>query len=274
MSWLKRNWLKLVASVLVLIGYTAVILPYAVDEYSRIGQSMTITGYEDKVKSLNQQQIDDAFTASAAYNKKIAEQQKMTPYAYSDEVTMDSDYLSLPVAGSEEICTIVIPKINVNIPVGHGTGDNLLQTMAGHLYGTSLPTGGESTHAVIAAHTALRESEMFSRLDELKEGDQITVKVLGQTHLYEIDQIKIVYPDEADQYLQVKDGQDLITLYTCTPYGINTHRLLVRAHRIADPVQEESGTLNIVSGSTKPILILAGMIALPILLIILINKKL
>lgn len=262
------------ASLLILIGYALMILPTAADVYSRIGQTATIAGYQNAVDSMSEEEIAEAKQRSIEYNQKIAEKQASEYYHYSATTDYDPDYLSLPVKGSNDMCTIVIKKINVNLPVGHGTTDELLQNEPGHLYGTSLPVGGDSTHTVVAAHSALRSSEQFTRLDELVEGDYFDVKVLGETHRYLIDQIIVCLPEECDQYMQIVPGKDYFTLYTCTPYGINTHRLLVRGHRIADPVMDsDTGHTSetVVTDRYKPVIELTLIIAVPIALVILAN---
>ena len=264
---------RIFASILTLFGYACCIMPFAVDTYARIGQTATISGYEEVVDTLDEEQVEKAFEESTIYNNKIYEKNEF--YRYYNTTDYDSQYLNLPIA-SDEMCTIVIKKININIPVGHGTTDELLQREAGHLYGTSLPTGGVNTHSVIAAHTALRSSELFSRLEELEKGDYIDIEVLGETHRYEVDQIVVCDPEDCNEYLQIEEGRDLITLYTCTPYGINTHRLLVRASRIDDPVINKNVLgLNIEKvvsvKSTKEILTLAALIGLPIIAVVVIN---
>lgn len=269
-----NRMLRWAASLLILIGYTLMILPTVADMYSRIGQTATIIGYQDAVNSMTDEEIAEAKQRSIEYDKKIAEQQASEFYHYSATTDYDPDYLSLPVSGSNDMCTIVIRKINVNLPVGHGTTDELLQSEPGHLYGTSLPVGGDSTHAVVAAHSALRSSEQFTRLDELQEGDYFDVVVLGEVHRYLIDQIVVCLPDECDQYLQVVPGKDYFTLYTCTPYGINTHRLLVRGHRIADPVMNENtgaDSATVVTDRYKPVIEFALIIIVPITLLIIAN---
>ena len=272
----KELFLRIFASVLLIFGYTCCVLPVGIDTYSRIGQTATISGYDDSISMMSDEELAEAWQKSNEYNQKIYEQQQEEPYVYTTNVVYDEDYLKLPVETNREIGTIVIKKINVNVSTGHGTDDELLQKEAGHLYGTSLPTGGINTHSVIAAHSALQSSELFTRLDELEKGDYIDIKVLNQTHRYVIDQIITCLPDECNQYLQIEEGKDLITLYTCTPYGINTHRLLVRGSRIEDPVEDKnteglSTIMSVFTDNTKEILKLAGLIIFPIVLVVLLN---
>ena len=137
---------------------------------------------------------------------------------------------------------IEIPSVDIYLPVGHGTSDVTLDTMAGHMHGTSLITGGESTHAVITAHTGLQSAKLFDNVDRLETGDDFFIYVLGETHRYVVDDIRTVLPEDADQYLGVEDGKDYVTLYTCTPYGVNDHRLLVRGTR-RDAENSEGDTI-------------------------------
>ena len=268
------NWIiRLFASILILFGYGCCILPTALDTYSRIGQTATISGYTSMVENLTEDEKNEAFQKTREYNQKLYE--KGEYYIYSSTTDYDEDYLNLPTSNNE-LCAIVINKININLSVGKGTSEETLQKEAGHLYGTSLPVGGENTHTVIAGHTALRSSEMFSRLEELEKGDYIDVIILGETHRYIVDQITICLPEEANDYLQIEEGKDLLTLYTCTPYGINTHRLLIRASRTDDPITNiNSNGLNteetVLTKSTKEIIKLIAIIGLPIILVVVVN---
>lgn len=269
---LKKSVIRIIGSVLLYAGYMLIATPFIVDQYSRIGQTATINAYNKSVSNLTQQQIADQLEQCITYNENLTEKYKNELYHYSSKTDYDDQYLKLPVEENEQICTLIIPKINVNLPVGHGTSDELLQTMAGHLYGTSLPVGGNSTHAVIAAHSGLRTSELFSRLDELEIGDEINVRILGEQYTYKVNQIKIVLPDECDQYLQIVPDKDLITLYTCTPYGINTHRLLVQAERTDDLIINHTNSLmSIKNEGAKPLLIIAGITVLPVIILIITN---
>ena len=225
------------------------------------------------VENLTEDEKNEAFQKAREYNQKLYE--KSEYYIYSSTTDYDEDYLNLPTSNNE-LCAIVINKININLSVGKGTSEETLQKEAGHLYGTSLPVGGENTHTVIAGHTALRSSEMFSRLEELEKGDYIDVIILGERHRYIVDQITICLPEEANDYLQIEEGKDLLTLYTCTPYGINTHRLLIRASRTDDPITNiNSNGLNteetVLTKSTKEIIKLIAIIGLPIILVVVVN---
>ena len=163
---------------------------------------------------------------------------------------------------------IEIPSIDVHLPIYHGTDDAVLQIAVGHLEWTSLPVGGESTHCVLSGHRGLPSARLFTDLDQLKEGDYFMLNILDETLTYEVDQIRIVEPQETDDLLIV-EGEDLVTLVTCTPYGINTHRMLVRGRRIAT---EEVRAVRRVTADAIQIepIIVAPFVALPILLVLLI----
>ena len=164
---------------------------------------------------------------------------------------------------------ITISKIGVELPICHGTGDSVLQITAGHLEGTSLPVGGASTHAVISAHRGLPSAKLFTNLDQLEVGDTFTITVLDRVLTYEVDKISIVLPTETDE-LKITEGKDYVTLMTCTPYGINTHRLLVRGRRVETPDQYKHLRVTAEALKIEPIIV-APVMALPMLLILLIG---
>lgn len=238
--------LKNFSFTLFIIGYLFLTSPYLVDQYSRINQTQTIEGYENNIVSKAQLELDEAFNKTVAYNEKVYKKQLETPFIYEGQYASvkDDEYNSLPLSDTSEIGMIEIPQLNIDMPIGHGTSDELLQKEVGHIYGTSLPVGGENTHAVLAGHSALQEAEIFTRLNEMKIGDEFQIKVLGRTLYYKVDQIKTVLPEDADQYLQISPGKDYVTLYTCTPYGINTHRLLIRGERIEENNMDIAKTEN------------------------------
>ena len=264
----KKSVIRIFGSILLYVGYILIIMPFIFDQYSRIGQTAQIRTYDNLIDNLDDEIIQRQFALSSDYNAKLSEKYADEMYRYSSTTNYDEEYLQLPLNDNEQICTIIIPKINVNLPVGHGTQDDLLQVMAGHLYGTSLPVGGPSTHAVIAAHSGLRSSELFSRLDELVIGDEIDILVLNELHSYKVKEINVVLPDECDQYMQIIPDEDLITLYTCTPYGINTHRLLVQAERVEDKVIEQDKSLSIFSDDFKPKIIISSLIIFPMICLV------
>ena len=199
-------------------------------------------------------QADDAFAAAQDYNKWLAESgqpilgEAKDPFAdvrggsrasvsdsgESDTQSGDAEYQSLLDSGGGVMGTISIPKISVKLPIYHGTSESALASGVGHLYGSSLPVGGKSTHAVLTGHRGLVEAAMFTRLDEMRVGDYFYIEVMGRTLGYQVDRITVIEPNDTSQ-LKIVPGEDRVTLMTCTPYGVNTHRLLVSATRSAIP---------------------------------------
>ena len=196
-------------------------------------------------------QARDQLRAATEYNAKLAASgqpvlgEAVDPFdiangssqasSQSDsKASKDAEYQSLLDTGNGVMGAVEIPKIDVDLPIYHGTGEDQLAMGVGHLYGTSLPVGGTSTHTVITGHRGLVRSPMFTRLDEMVKGDFIYLKVMGETLAYQVDDISVIKPDDTSK-LRVVDGQDRITLMTCTPYGVNTHRLLVSGHRVDIP---------------------------------------
>ena len=163
---------------------------------------------------------------------------------------------------------IEIPNIKCSLPIYHGTDEAVLQIAVGHIEGSSLPVGGVNTHCVLSGHRGLPSAKLFSDLDKLEEGDLFMIRTLDQTLTYEVDQIRIVLPEEIDD-LKIVEGEDLCTLVTCTPYGINTHRLLVRGHRVAN--QEDAENIRVTAEAMQvDTRIVAAFVAVPILLVLLI----
>ena len=272
---LKKKVLKLAISIIFITGYSLSILPFFRYTYDHIIQSTYISSYAKEVDSINSERIEKIKNDIVSYNETISSYHLNNFYRYSATLKYDDTYLSLPLNTTNEICTIIIPKININMMVGHGTSDELLQKEAGHLYGTSLPLPSGSTHSVITAHSGLRSAEMFSRLDELKLGDKIYVSILNETYVYEVVDINIVLPDECDQYLQVEKDKDLLTLYTCTPYGVNSHRLLVKTSFLSqiNNSEDTSEADFIKSYNTKNIIILIVMLLVPLIVLFMINGE-
>lgn len=263
---MSNKLLQTIAIIMMLVGYGLVSFPFISDQYSRIGQTASIVSYEKTMEAIE----DDGYTqiqqACDIYNQKIAEKQQEEYYHYDDTTNFSEDYLSWPVSGSD-IGTLYIPDLNITLPIGHGTSDETLQVKAGHLYGTSLPCGGESTHAVISGHSGLRTAEMFDNLSDLKIGDKAYIKISNRVLEYTVREINIVLPQEHDQYMQIEQGKDLLTLYTCTPYGINSHRLLVKCEHTDTEIieaEKQMEMVNIKVDSLKPKIIIGSMIVIPV----------
>ncbi|MCD7745425.1 MAG: class C sortase [Lachnospiraceae bacterium] len=229
-------------------GFLLVLYPVVGNLWNSYRQHRLANTYETAVESLDEDQYEELWEEAREYNASH------TPYSVPDAFAVsevlaeeeDEEYLVyeslLNVAGDGIMGYVEIPKIDIKIPIYHGTEDEVLAKGAGHLYGSSLPVGGEGTHAVIAAHRGLPSAPLFTDLDLLEEGDQFYLYILDDILAYEVDQILVVEPEETESLVQTP-GEDYVTLVTCTPYGVNTQRLLVRGHRVeytAERYEEEA----------------------------------
>ena len=216
--------------------------PLVANQWNNHRQKQLISNYESVVADKEAAgTIDYAaeMKKAEAYNDALRPSILPDSFAVAEAQTeADSSYEnSLNIAGDGMMGIVEIPKIAIKLPIYHGTGDEVLQKAAGHLEGSSLPIGGESTHAVISAHRGLPSASLFTDLDQLEIGDHFLIHVLDETLCYEVDQILVVDPEDTSA-LAVEDGEDLVTLLTCTPYGVNTQRLMVRGHRV--PYEEQA----------------------------------
>ena len=231
-------WLALTAASVLFV------YPSFTNALSEIEQATSIGGYEDKLHHYSEEELKAEKEKIIAYNKKIHQQQILTPFRYLGAVATDDEYESLLASGDGSgniMCIVDIPSIDVYLPVAHGTSDQILSYEAGHMYGSSLPYGGESTHAIIAAHTGLTTSRLFSDVKEMKEEDEFFIHILDEIHRYKVCEINVVPQGEEEApHLQIEEGRDLITLYTCSPNGVNDHRILVKGER-AYPDPEFNG---------------------------------
>ena len=239
---MKKKSSKIVIILIFLAGLSLLLYPFVANQWNNHRQKQLIGNYEsvisDKEAAGN---IDYAaeMKKAEAYNDALLPSILPDSFAVADASTeTDSSYEdSLNIAGDGMMGIVEIPKIAIKLPIYHGTGDEVLQKAAGHLEGSSLPIGGESTHAVISAHRGLPSASLFTDLDQLEIGDHFLIHVLDETLCYEVDQILVVNPEDTSA-LAVEDGEDLVTLLTCTPYGVNTQRLMVRGHRV--PYEEQA----------------------------------
>ena len=222
--------------IIFLAGLSLLLYPFVANEWNNYRQKRLISSYESKVSELESDgEIDyeAEWKRAEAYNKALLPSILPDSFAIasaSDEP--DEEYMScLDIAGDGMMGIVEIPKINIKLPIYHTTDEDVLAKAAGHLEGSSLPIGGKNSHAVISAHRGLPSASLFTDLDKLKEGDHFLLHILDDTLCYEVDQIEVVEPKQTDS-LAVEDGEDLVTLLTCTPYGVNSHRLLVRGHRV------------------------------------------
>ena len=224
---MKKTWPTVIVIVCFLIGLSLLLYPSVSNWWNSIHASSVIIDYAAAQKNLSDEECAALFDAAEAYNRSISEID--FPLMYYDQVEGYEQTLNLD--GSGVMGYLTIPKIDVKLPVLHGTSEGVLQKAVGHLEGTSLPTGGMGNHCVLSAHCGLPSARLFTDLDQMKTGDQFTLTVLNRELIYEIDQILTVEPQEVEALYPV-EGEDYCTLVTCTPYGVNSHRLLVRGRRI------------------------------------------
>lgn len=252
--------------VVILLGGVALLLyPTVSDYWNSFRQSQVIADYDDSVSSLSQEDYERIWNNAVEYNQRLLGGSHS--FTLSDDKRLD--YQSqLSVSGNGGVMGYIeIPTINVSLPVYHGTSESVLQVGVGHIEGTSLPVGGPSTHCVLSGHRGLPSATLFTNLDQLKEGDIFVLRILNETLTYEVDQIHIVLPAQVDD-LAIVEGKDYCTLVTCTPYGINSHRMLVRGHRTENVA---SDTVRVTSEAIQidPIIV-APITAVPMLLVLLI----
>lgn len=261
----KGNFTTLLLILVLLAGLSLLLYPSLSDYWNSFHQTRAIATYAEKVANLNQDQYDEIWAAAESYNASLTD--RVNAYLLSDAQKEEYQQL-LNVSGLGVMGYIEIPSIDCSLPIYHGTEESVLQIAVGHLEWSSLPVGGESTHCVLSGHRGLPSAKLFTNLDKLQTGDIFMLRVLDNVLTYEVDQILIVEPQETEA-LRIEEGKDYCTLVTCTPYGINTHRLLVRGHRI-DNI-EEAKTVRVTADAIQiePLLV-APVVAIPILLLLLI----
>ena len=244
---------NLVISIIFLAGLSLLLYPFVANQWNNYRQKQLLSGYEQVVSEKEAAEgIDyDAERKKAEdYNEALLPCVLPDSFALAESSGVDPVYMNtLNIAGDEMMGSVEIPKINIKIPIYHTTEEEVLNKGAGHLEGSSLPVGGANTHAVISAHRGLPSASLFTDLDQMKVGDHFLLHVLDETLCYEVDKISVVKPEDTSA-LAVEDGQDLVTLLTCTPYGVNTERLLVRGHRVPYVEEEVKEEKTVLSGSS------------------------
>lgn len=225
---MKKHMSNIILIVILIAGLSLLLYPTFSDYWNSIYQSRAIDSYESIVGNLNDETYEEIKNRAIKYNQVLASKEQNFDL---NEVELSEYMKQLKIEGSDVIASIEIPKINCKLPIYHGTDDNILQVAIGHLTGSSLPIGGNDTHCVLTGHRGLPSALLFSKLDQMEEGDFFVLRTLNEEITYEVDQISIVLPSDINE-LKIEEGKDLCTLLTCTPYGVNSHRLLVRGHRI------------------------------------------
>lgn len=263
---MKKGRLSTVLLILVfLVGLSLLLYPTLSDFWNTLHQSRAITEYASQVEQLDNSRYARLWEEARRYNEALTK--KADRYELSEEERLEYESL-LNVSGNGIIGYIEIPRIHCSLPIYHGADESVLQVAVGHVAGTSLPVGGPGTHSALSGHRGLPSAKLFSDLDELEEGDQFTLRILDESLTYQVDQILTVLPYELDA-LEIDPEKDYCTLVTCTPYGINSHRLLVRGHRVE--IEEVPETIPAVADTAGPdSLAVASLVVIPVLLLLLI----
>ena len=260
----RSNFTTFLLVVILFVGLSLLLYPTFSDYWNSFHQTKAITTYAQQVADLDEDKYDEIWSAAWDYNRSLLG--RSTGFAL-DEAQKEEYARLLDVSGLGVMGYIEIPEISVSLPIYHGTEESVLQIAIGHLEWSSLPVGGESSHCVLSGHRGLPSAKLFTNLDKLREGDVFLLRILDEVLTYEVDQILIVEPQETAA-LQIVEGEDLCTLVTCTPYGINSHRLLVRGHRIENAVEVKTIRVTADAIQIEP-LIVAPVLAMPILLVLL-----
>ena len=261
-TWMQRNLTNLILVLIALVGIGLIAYPSFADWWNSFHQARAVASYMEAVSNMDKEKYEKMLKEADDYNRALAK--TGTKFNLTDAEKKQYENI-LNVNDTGIMGYIDIPKIDIELPIYHGTSEKVLQVAVGHLEGTSLPVGGTSSHCVISGHRGLPSARLFTDIDKLVEGDTFTLTVLNRTVTYEVDQIRIVEPTDLSE-IQIKKGKDYCTLVTCTPYGINTHRLLVRGHR----VNNAQGDAMVIADALQiQSIFIAPFIAVPILILLL-----
>ena len=259
---MKNKLINIFLILALVAGLSLLLYPTVSDYWNSLHASQAVASYDKAVKSMDEGKYDELLQSARRYNRDLYLRGSL--FSLTDEER--EDYTGqLDIDGSGVMGYIEIPTIKVSLPIYHGTSDDVLQVAVGHLEWSSLPVGGESTHCVLSGHRGLPSAKLFTNLDQLDEGDLFVIRTLDEVLTYEVDRILIVLPGEV-QALAIEEGKDLCTLVTCTPYGVNSHRMLVRGHRVDN--QSEAVRLTADAIRIDPLLV-APIAAIPLLLALL-----
>ena len=262
---MKKNSTLIIPLLGLIVGLSLLLYPSLSNWWNSMHQSRAVASYVEQVANLDEDQYAHLWDEVWNYNRELTK--RPNSYILNDQQRERYDKL-LDVGGTGIMGYVEIPSIGVTLPLYHGTDETVLQIAVGHLEWTSLPVGGESSHCVVSGHRGLPSAKLFTDLDELVMGDIFMFRVLDEILTYEVDQILIVEPHETDALL-IEEGKDLCTLITCTPYGVNSHRLLVRGHRVEN--QQTAQTIRVTADAVQiePVIV-APILAIPMLLVLLI----
>ncbi len=236
-SKIKENIPFIFFTLLFLIGFGIMLYPVLSNALSQISYNETISSYEQSVSDENSSFYQSMIQEAVHYNEKLTTSSIVDVFS-DPEITNSEEYMDILNLNRDGVMGYIsIPKIDIKIPIYHGTSSEVLSKGVGHLEGSSFPVGGESTHAILSAHRGLPSARLFTDLDQLEVGDKFYIYILDQIYTYQVDQVLVIEPSETEA-LQIQDGKDLVTLVTCTPYGVNTHRLLVRGERVEELAEQ------------------------------------
>lgn len=262
---MKKHGSTILLFLILLIGLSLLLYPSFADWWNSFTQTKAIATYSEEVANLDEDKYTELWDAAWEYNRSLLSRNNV--YLLTDQ--QKEDYAALlNIGGNGIMGYIEIPDLKVTLPIYHGTDEGVLQVAVGHLEWTSLPVGGSSSHCVVSGHRGLPSARLFTDLDKMTEGDVFIFRILDEVLTYEVDQIRIVEPQQVEE-LQIEEGKDLCTLVTCTPYGINSHRLLVRGHRIDNIEEAKMVRVTADAIQIEPILV-APFVAAPMLLALLI----
>ena len=245
---MKKKIPGIIFGLMFLIGFGILVYPTVADQWNTYRQSRLISSYERTISDMEPEDFTAEWEKAQAFNDTLTQNSIYGDvFGEEDQDLEDTDYWQvLNVGGDGVMGYLSIPKINIKLSIYHGTSDEVLQTGVGHLNGTKLPMGGENTHSVLAAHRGLPSARLFTDIDQLEKGDMFYIHVLDETLAYQVDQIlDMVDKDDhetLEKALQIEEGKDQVTLFTCTPYGVNSHRLLVRGTRVPYTGEEEAAS--------------------------------
>ena len=259
---MKKHLSTIFIALILFSGISLLLYPSVSDYINKINRGKEITDYAESVSKTDKATYERMWNEAVKYNEELTK--KPAHWRLSEEESQEYERI-LDVSGTGIMSYVEIPKLNSSLPIYHGTDVDVLQIAVGHLAGSSLPVGGKSTHTVLSAHRGLPSAKLFTNLDKLTEGDVFYIRTLNETLCYEVDQISIVLPKETEN-LHIESGEDYCTLITCTPYGVNTHRLLVRGKRVDN---EENYDIRITADALQidPYMV-APVIAAPVVLIL------
>lgn len=277
---MKKKTNKIFIVIIFLFGLSLLLYPFIANQWNDYRQKRLISSYDQTVA---EQEASEGIDYEAEWERAEAYNEALLPsilpdsFAVAEASGEDEEYMScLNITGNGMMGKVEIPKIDITIPIFHTTEEEVLQNAAGHLEGSSLPIGGENSHAVISAHRGLPSAALFTDLDKLEEGDHFLLHILDDTLCYQVDKISVVEPEDT-AVLAVEDGEDLVTLLTCTPYGVNSHRLLVRGHRVPyelEEIKDEKLSLTNMSLHTNYLLwVIVGLVVTAIFSLVLYRRE-